>query len=490
MICGTPGDDILAGTPGDDVIAGLGGNDRIDGGLGNDQVTGGPGDDVLVGGPGSDQLDGGLGIDVAEYGTSAGGVNVALTGGSVGGDAEGDSFTAVENLSGSAFDDRLSGNAAANRLLGLDGNDTLDGAKGNDVLNGGAGADTAAFSTSTKAINADLFFSLAKGNGADGLVAIENLTGSKNADILRGDDFDNTIVGGAGNDYLSGFGGRDALNGGAGADRLYGGTGGGGLVGGLGTDVCHPTKCEKKASSTDWLEVVNLYRAAADLRRVMENPALSAADLLHARYVVETDQGGHTEDRSSRWYTKAGANAAAHSQVFWSNYTTYSDRAPIDFWMVAPFHADDILNPGLTQTGYGLYKKAGSPGVKMAAALDVLHSVKKAPASTTWPVLFPGRGKETRLTSYNGGEYPDPLTRCPGYQTPTGAPIIVLNNKVVNLGKHSLETGGSSVAHCAYSAQPKTVFLIPRKPLKRGKTYQVELGINNKTVSWSFKVIR
>ena len=52
---------------------------------------------------------------------------------------EGDTFTSIENLSGSAFDDTLTGDTADNVLEGGDGADTLDG---------GAGADTASWAAS------------------------------------------------------------------------------------------------------------------------------------------------------------------------------------------------------------------------------------------------------------------------------------------------------------------------------------------------------
>ncbi len=41
-----------------------------------------------------------------------------LNGNTLGGDAEGDTLTAVENLTGSAFNDTLIGNAGVNVLIG------------------------------------------------------------------------------------------------------------------------------------------------------------------------------------------------------------------------------------------------------------------------------------------------------------------------------------------------------------------------------------
>ncbi len=72
-------------------------------GSGNsDALDGGGGSDVLFGGAGADDLDGGAGADTASYHTSSTGVVVSLaTGIGSGGEAEGDTLSGIENLSGS-----------------------------------------------------------------------------------------------------------------------------------------------------------------------------------------------------------------------------------------------------------------------------------------------------------------------------------------------------------------------------------------------------
>ena len=96
------------------------------------------------GGSAGDTLDGGGGIDTASYGGSLEGIYVDLDAGTAtGGDAEGDTLTNIENLTGSDFADTLIGDANANVLDGGAGNDTLRGGDGNDTLIGGAGNDVA-----------------------------------------------------------------------------------------------------------------------------------------------------------------------------------------------------------------------------------------------------------------------------------------------------------------------------------------------------------
>jgi serralysin len=147
--------DIISGLGGADTLNGNGGADILDGGTGNDKLYGGDGDDVLIGGSGSDTLDGGAGTDTASYATAAAGVVVNMT--SIyqnRGEAYIDSYTSIENLTGSNFADTLTGNSAANKLTGGagadklyggTGNDTLIGGAGNDYLSGDAGTDTAVF---------------------------------------------------------------------------------------------------------------------------------------------------------------------------------------------------------------------------------------------------------------------------------------------------------------------------------------------------------
>ncbi|MGK9171559.1 hypothetical protein KXR53_35080 [Inquilinus limosus] len=107
-----------------------------------DNLIGEGGNDILRGSAGADHLNGGTGIDIASYYTGSIGVTVSLaTGSGSGGEAEGDTLSGIENLSGSQGDDRLVGDSDANVLQGWNGSDALTGGGGKDTLTGGAGAD-------------------------------------------------------------------------------------------------------------------------------------------------------------------------------------------------------------------------------------------------------------------------------------------------------------------------------------------------------------
>lgn len=119
--------------------------------------------------------------------------------------------------------DKLDGGAGDDKLYGGVGNDVLDGGAGNDLLSGGDGIDTATYVDASGPVTVTLATSLEQntgGSGRDKLVDVENLVGSRFADILTGDEAGNTIDGGAGDDVISGSEGRDVLTGSLGRDTF------------------------------------------------------------------------------------------------------------------------------------------------------------------------------------------------------------------------------------------------------------------------------
>ncbi|MCR4377239.1 MAG: tandem-95 repeat protein, partial [Rhodospirillales bacterium] len=117
---------------GDDILLG---NDS------NNWLRGGRGDDVLAGGGGADILSGGDGVDTADYASASSGVTVDLVTGGTGGDASGDIYNSIENVTGTVFADTITGDASENLLSGGADDDILSGGDGDDRLTGGDGAD-------------------------------------------------------------------------------------------------------------------------------------------------------------------------------------------------------------------------------------------------------------------------------------------------------------------------------------------------------------
>ncbi len=141
-LIGTSGVDTLLGDNGVNILRGLSSNDRLIGRDGADRLFGDNGNDALNGGLGADFLNGGAGSDTAAYDFAAAGLRVDMifTGNNLG-EAAGDQYVSIENLSGSSNRDVLLGNHAANAINGGGGNDLLFGRGGNDIMRGGNGAD-------------------------------------------------------------------------------------------------------------------------------------------------------------------------------------------------------------------------------------------------------------------------------------------------------------------------------------------------------------
>jgi Ca2+-binding RTX toxin-like protein len=313
---GTEGDDNLgAGGSNPVFIEGLGGNDILLGSSGVDTLDGGNGNDLLTGGAGADTLTGGGGTDTADYAASSAGVTIDLSAGTAsGGDAQGDTFSSVENVTGSAYNDILTGDAAVNTLDGGEGDDELHGtgndtlyggagwdflqATGSDILIGGADGDTfacaspgcgaiASYQTATEGVTVDLFDASNNTGDAqyDEYQYVENVTGSDYDDTISGDSEANILNGGAGYDVLnysgsyaavtvnlatnavsggdatgdtiSNFEGvtgsdyNDTLTASAAGSVLYGGLGNDTLIGGAGYDILYGQ------GGTDTLSYVN-----------------------------------------------------------------------------------------------------------------------------------------------------------------------------------------------------------------------------------------
>ncbi|MEL0210536.1 MAG: calcium-binding protein, partial [Novosphingobium sp.] len=181
------------------------------------------GDNTIVGGAGADKIDGKGGVDIVDFSKSAVAVEVFLNGtAGHGGDAEGDTYFNIEQLTGSAFDDHLVGGSGEETLRGGAGDDVIEGGSGADLIDGGAGFDVASYAGAQSGVKIALDGSVLSGTDAQGdrFVSIEGLEGSAFNDTLLGTAGSDVLRGGAGDDILNGFGGADTLEGGAGVDTV------------------------------------------------------------------------------------------------------------------------------------------------------------------------------------------------------------------------------------------------------------------------------
>jgi Ca2+-binding RTX toxin-like protein len=214
---GSTSDDILTGDGGANILIGRGGNDILEG-LG-----------------GGDTLYGDTGNNTASYEHAVStdlitGVTASLTTSFVvgppvtpTGDAAGDIYYNIQNLTGSAYNDHLIGDSHVNILIGGFGNDILEGMGGGDRFYGGtfdgtshsiAGNDTVSYEHASGPVTASLDSSHSNSGAAAGDIYydIQNLTGSAYNDTLYGDANDNILMGGAGADTFWGGGGNDTVS--------------------------------------------------------------------------------------------------------------------------------------------------------------------------------------------------------------------------------------------------------------------------------------
>ena len=264
-----------------------------------------------------------------------------------------------------------------------------------------------------------------------------------------------------------------------------------------------------------WLARVNHWRELAGLPAVSSDPTLNAAAKAHARYLVkhvlegkadELDGGGaHTEDPSDQWYTPAGLSAGQNSDVDppCRDCMLVSASEHIDGLVTVPFHRLRILDPAVTKIGFGSYTEAG-----LKAA--VLYMPVPDNAGTfVEPLEFPPDRSKIALAAYQSGEWPDPLTGCPGYNAPTGLPITLELGRwlAANVSDYSFKADGQILPSCIFTASTYNnpdeatqargrnalqaygaAVLIPRQPLTSGQTYAVSITANGKTYNWSFAV--
>jgi Ca2+-binding RTX toxin-like protein len=175
------------------------------------------------------------------------------------------------NATGGAGNDNFSGNTDNNNFIGNAGNDGFDGSRGNDTINGGLGIDYAYYTTLGQAITLKPQGVLDKGTaGIDSLIGIENIIGqfgfansidtsSNPASVTINANLNSNqlsvnnipvvgnlsfgvfnfanVIGGAGNDTITGGFYSNVLTGNAGNDTFIGSNSNDTINGGLGTDT-------------------------------------------------------------------------------------------------------------------------------------------------------------------------------------------------------------------------------------------------------------
>lgn len=256
-----------------------------------------------------------------------------------------------------------------------------------------------------------------------------------------------------------------------------------------------------------WLVYLNRFRDMGGLEPLQDSAALSNGSQLHSRYMVLNDKPiSHSENNSNPLYTPEGNNAAHNGNIFATSQIEADYTWAINFWVSAPFHLVPMLDPTLQTVGYGNFN-APNGTFRMAAVLDVLSS-EKSNNSSAYPFYFPAPDSTTWIVRHSLFEWPNPLTSCPGYQRPTGSPIVLQlgdGSLTPRVTSFSLSENGRVVESCLFtetsysnpdSYAQKTgrtilderdaIVLMPRSPLLANSTYTVNIVANGETYNWSF----
>ncbi len=279
------------------------------------------------------------------------------------------------------------------------------------------------------------------------------------------------------------------------------------------TATPQPTATPTAVPGPDWLRYYNQFRTQSGLPQLAENSAWSAGSLAHSQYMMTNSLSAHAQDPNKPGYSPQGDEAGQNSNIAISGWDGASDLWAIDYWMSAPFHAVPMLNPHLSQTGFGVFRDA-SNSFKMTATLDVSSKrpLGQLPESITFPILYPRDGGEIWVLRYTLPEFPNPLTACSGLQKPLGPPLIVQlgdGSLVPSVTQTSLTSSdGTTIPHCvidetryvnssAYQQQEgrtildkqDAIVLIPARPFTVGETYSASITVNGATIEWSFTAV-
>ena len=262
------------------------------------------------------------------------------------------------------------------------------------------------------------------------------------------------------------------------------------------------------AVGTDWLQYLNIFRNQANLPPLLEDTAWSLDSQQHSRYMVYTGHLSHNEDTASPYYTHAGQAAAENGNIAAGFIGSDPYKWAFNYWMSAPFHAIPILDPQLRTTGFAEYRDTNGEQ-QLAATLDVRRGLGTLADGVVYPIMYPRDGGLTWVLRYSLPEFPEALSTCPGYQQPTGAPIILQlgdGREVPQVTASALYRDGEYLAHCRFDEtnfthpnefrqksarlildQRDAIVIIPQQPLLPDSNYSVRVDVNGETITWSFR---
>jgi hypothetical protein len=297
---------------------------------------------------------------------------------------------------------------------------------------------------------------------------------------------------------------------------------------------------------------VNYYRAMAKLPPIVDDATISAGAMNHARYLVKNGIAGgdivlangqlrfqspqdafRSEVEGRPFFTDDGASAGSNAAVVTARAINLSGADFVDLMMTMPFRGLIPMVPQFSIAGLGAYCDPGECAIVIPGRYALEKSERIAlydgPASDQFwnphlglipmetgrlraPVEFPPDGATVNLQSFAGRDYPDPLSSCPGYKVPTGAPISIqlgegygadgsLQVSSVSVMRDGAELDTCLVTAASYAGRTPeetqtakdildrlgAAVILPREPLAPGH-YNVALKEDGNSYAWAFTV--
>ncbi len=289
---------------------------------------------------------------------------------------------------------------------------------------------------------------------------------------------------------------------------------------------------------------LNFFRTQIGLPPVHGNFAGHDANVNQALNLIRThlaqaSAGGRAglAGRHRSWIVPDSAEEAAAAESVPVRLMVLNPSSPmngakfVSHMMFMPFASLRLLDPQFREASFG----GGCLSGDCAAVLSVTRGLERpvrlrlyeqratdadwnpsagpmtpARGRLKMPFQFPAQGQTTPILEYHGGDWPNPLATCPGYQPPTGPAIILQlgadpDGNAPGVSSHSIQRAGQPVEHCALDAQTYAavggpegvagsrllreagaIMLIPREPLAPGANYSVFITAGQRPHSWSF----
>lgn len=245
------------------------------------------------------------------------------------------------------------------------------------------------------------------------------------------------------------------------------------------------------------LEDVNGVRALGGLRPLGLAWTLEGAARAHSsffarnvsRYGSSLSVSVHSEQPG--WPGFVGRDPYSRDVAFGFNGDGDSEvmafGAPVDeaiaLWVDSIYHRFGLVDPGLTEMGFGIAGSAAQSADLPVTTIDAGY-YQSAEVRDSVPVLWPPPGLVGVPLAFEEGEIPDPLANFQGARYPAGYPVTIsffgAGVKELRIDGATLTAKGEGIAAYLLTQQSdanpeelgNSAALIPKAPLKAGTVYR------------------